>query len=86
MESQSQRPFILPQVTSWIKGVFEESDGSPSFSRCASGILLVCVICWITYHIVITKLWPDMTGPAVLITAPYGMNKLGGILDGLKKD
>lgn len=36
---------------SFIRGVFSESDGSPSFGRVSYGFVLVCVMAFLGYQI-----------------------------------
>ncbi len=59
------------------KLVFCESDGSPSFSRVASGLLIVFACGWITSLVLKNHAIPDLAGIALLIGVPYGVNKLG---------
>lgn len=66
-------------------------DGSePSYSRCASGFIVMAVIGWVTYAIVHSHgQIPDLGSPALFLStgvgAHYGSNKLPDILSVFKK-
>jgi len=57
------------------QGVFSEPEDGPSFSRIATGILVLASIFWITYVVVKTRAIPDLSGVALFIMALYGANK-----------
>jgi hypothetical protein len=55
------------------KGVFSD-NGNPSFSRVATGIALVAVICWITHIVRHLHAMPDFSGPSLFVGTLYGLN------------
>jgi hypothetical protein len=58
------------------KGVFSEADGTPSFTRVASGMLLAFACGWVSCLVYRNNALPDLGGLALLIGTPYGLNKL----------
>jgi hypothetical protein len=73
----------------WI-GVFSD-NGSPSFSRVASGVILVACLVWDTlliFHNLRASAWtyslPDFTGQVLLISTPYGLNVTGKAIERLR--
>lgn len=66
----------------FLKGVFSEPDGTPSFSRIASGIIIACAIAWVTFIVLTKFVIPELSGLATLVGALYGANKLGNGLGG----
>jgi hypothetical protein len=66
----------------WV-WVFCEADGTPSFSRVASGVLTAFSCGWVTAVIRFTHAIPDavtLGGLGALILVPYGTNKIVGML------
>lgn len=59
----------------WI-GVFSD-DGTPSFSRVATGLLILACIVWDSFLVFHNGTLPDFSGQALLIGTPYGLN-VGG--------
>ena len=67
----------------FCKGVFSEPDGTPSFSRVASFVLVGFSCGWITAVVHFTHAIPDavtLTGLGGLILVPYGTNQLAKVL------
>jgi len=62
------------------KGVFSEADGTPSFSRVATGLLVAFVCGWVTHLVWHNNALPDFAGIALLIGTLYGLNKFSGKL------
>ncbi len=60
------------------RGVFSESDGSPSFSRIASGLSVMFSLGWVTHLVVTNHALPDLGGVALLSGTLYGVNKFSG--------
>jgi hypothetical protein len=58
--------------TFWL-GVFSD-DGVPSFSRVATGILVIACVVWDSYLCFVNHSLPDFSGQALLIGTPYGLN------------
>ncbi len=71
---------------SFLRGALSESDGSPSFSRLASGALVLSSIGWVTSIVVRTHTLPsDLGGLSLFIGALYGINKVSTAVETLKK-
>jgi hypothetical protein len=73
----------------WL-GVFSD-NGSPSFSRVASGVILVACLVWDTLLILhnlrstpTVYALPDFTGQVLLISTPYGLNVTGKAFERLR--
>jgi len=61
------------QMGFW-RSVFSESDGTGSWSRIAGCFSLAAVLAWATRVVLFTHAIPDLTNPALFISAPYGFN------------
>ena len=59
----------------FIKWVFCETDGTPSFARVATAVVLAFMLGWITSIVLRTNAFPELGGAALFITAIYGANK-----------
>jgi hypothetical protein len=66
----------------WI-GVFSD-DGAPSFSRVASGFIMLACVAWdsiLIFHNLHSPTGvyalPDFSGQCLLIAVPYGLNVTG---------
>jgi hypothetical protein len=59
----------------WV-GVFSD-EGTPSFSRIATGLIVLACIVWDTYLVFTNHALPDFSGQALLIGTPYGLNVAG---------
>lgn len=61
------------------KSVFSESDGTGSFSRVASGFVVLCSMSWASYRVMRFGDVSDLTQiglfTASLVTVLYGLNK-----------
>lgn len=66
------------------RGVFSESDGSPSFSRVGSGLIVAFAMGWVTHLVWHNNSLPDFAGLALIIGTLYGLNKAAGAFG--KKD
>lgn len=62
------------------RGVFSESDGTPSFSRVATSVIVGFACFWITYLVVKNHGFPEFMGVGGFVTVLYGTNKLSGAL------
>jgi hypothetical protein len=60
--------------------VFSEADGTPSFSRVATGIIVAFALGWVSHIVARTHVLPDFAGLALFVTVLYGANKIGNIL------
>jgi hypothetical protein len=59
----------------WV-GVFSDS-GTPSWSRVASGLIVLLGVIWVSFLVFVNHALPDMSGLALLIGVPYGLNVVG---------
>lgn len=76
MTENSISPIPQPSSPSFVRGMFLDDDGAPSFSRVASGISLVCSVIWVTSLVIATHQLPDLTGLSLYISAFYGANRV----------
>ena len=60
------------------RGVFSESDGTPSFSRVATAVIVGFSMGWITALVRMNRQLPDFGGLVLLIGVLYGVNKAAG--------
>jgi hypothetical protein len=60
----------------FIAGVFSDG-GSPSFSRVATGLLLIFCLWWDTYFLYRNGAMPDFTGQVLFLGTIYGVNVAG---------
>jgi hypothetical protein len=59
----------------WL-GVMSDS-GQPSWSRVASSIIVLFGCIWTTFLVYVNHVMPDVSGLALLIGVPYGLNVIG---------
>ncbi len=59
------------------RGVFSEPDGTPSFSRVATGLIVAFALGWVTSLVRTNHALPDFGGLVLFISALYGVNKIG---------
>lgn len=73
----------------FLRGVFSD-NGQPSFSRCASGVIVLSVLVWTSHVIFKTHALPDMGGISLFMSTSvgtlYGTNKLGSMFSNPNKD
>ena len=60
------------------RGVFSEPDGTPSFSRVATAVIVGFAVGWVTALVRTNHQLPDFGGLVLLIGALYGVNKFAG--------
>jgi len=60
------------------RGVFSEPDGSPSFSRVATAVIVAFATGWVTALVRLNHQLPDFGGLVLLIGTLYGVNKVAG--------
>lgn len=60
---------------SFWRGVFSESDGTPSFARIATGFVLCFACGWVTAIVAHKFELPDFMGLVAFIGVLYGLNK-----------
>ncbi len=58
------------------RGVFSEPDGTPSFSRIATAVLVSFACGWVTALIRYTHTLPSLLDLGLFITVLYGTNQL----------
>ena len=63
----------------YIRGLFSEDDGKPSFSRVCTFIILVCLLSWDTYMVIIKQTIPDLGGQALFLPILYAVNKASAV-------
>ena len=66
--------------TPFWRAVFSESDGAPSFSRVATGLIVAFAMGWVTALVRTNHQLPDFGGLVLLIGALYGVNKFSGAI------
>ena len=64
------------------RGVFSESDGTPSFSRVATAVIVGFSMGWVTALVRVNHQLPDFGGLVLLIGALYGVNKVSAAVAG----
>jgi hypothetical protein len=72
MPDELKKPF-------W-KWVFSEADGTPSFSRVATGLTLCFALGWVTAIVMKHYALPDFAGLAMFVGTLYGLNRLGAAI------
>ena len=60
----------------FCRGVFSESDGTPSFSRVATGLIVAFALGWVTHLVWHNHALPDFGGLVLFIGALYSVNKI----------
>jgi hypothetical protein len=68
-------------MLTFFKGVFSESDGTPSFSRLFTGLVVAFSMGWVTSIVKATHALPDFLSLSLLIGTLYGLNKGSGVLE-----
>jgi hypothetical protein len=58
------------------RSVFSEPDGTPSFSRVATAVIVGFSMGWVTALVRLNHQLPDFGGLVLLIGALYGVNKV----------
>ena len=64
------------------RGAFSESDGTPSFSRVATAVIVGFSMGWVTALVRVNHQLPDFGGLVLLIGALYGVNKVSAAVAG----
>lgn len=62
------------------RGVFSEVDGTPSFSRVATGLIVAFSLGWVTALVRTNHSLPDFGGLVLFIGALYGVNKISAAM------
>lgn len=68
----------------FFKGIFCETDGTPSFARIASGVITAFACGWITSLVARNHALPDLGGLTAFVGTIYGLNKLSTALGSQK--
>lgn len=63
-------------TTNFWRSVFSESDGTPSFSRVGTGVIVAFAMGWVTALVRMNHQLPDFGGLVLLIGTLYGVNKV----------
>jgi len=66
--------------SSFWRSVFSEPDGTPSFSRVATAVIVAFSMGWVTALVRLNHQLPDFGGLVLLIGTLYGVNKFSGAL------
>jgi hypothetical protein len=77
----SPTPTIIMNHSFW-RGVFCEADGTPSFSRVATGLIVAFALGWVTHLVWHNNALPDFGGLVMFIGALYGVNKISAAVKG----
>ena len=65
----------MNETVKFWRGVFSEPDGSPSFSRVATAVLLAFACGWVTAIVVKHYALPDFTSLVMFVGVLYGINR-----------
>jgi len=65
----------------FVKQIFSEADGTASFARVATGILVAFALGWVTHIVWKLSQLPDLSGLAMLIGTLYGLNKFATAIE-----
>ena len=66
--------------TGFWRGVFSEPDGTPSFSRVATAVIVAFTMGWVTALVRVNHQLPEFGGLVLLIGALYGVNKVSAAM------
>ncbi len=69
------------QTVNFIRGLFLDDDGAPSFARVFTAVIIAFTLGWVTRIVWATNTLPDLLGAAGFCTAVYGANKLATAMD-----
>jgi hypothetical protein len=64
------------------KGVFSEVDGTPSFSRVSTGLIVSFACGWVTAIVRHNHALPDLAGLALFVGTLYGANVIKNAVAG----
>ena len=67
-------------AASFWRSVFSEPDGTPSFSRIATAVIVGFSMGWVTALVRLNHQLPDFGGLVLLIGTLYGVNKFSGAI------
>ena len=62
------------------RGVFSENDGTPSFARVATAVVVAFAVGWTTALVKLNHALPDFAGLSCFLGTLYGVNKISGAL------
>jgi hypothetical protein len=74
------RAAAAPVAARFWRGVFSESDGSPSFSRIATAVVVAFAVGWTSELVRLNHALPDFGGMTCFVGTLYGVNKLSAAL------
>jgi hypothetical protein len=69
-----------PTAARFWRGVFSEADGSPSFSRIATAVVVAFAVGWTSELVRLNHALPDFGGMTCFVGTLYGVNKLSAAL------
>jgi len=67
-------------MSNFWRGVFSDSDGTPSFSRVATAVIVGFAMGWVSALVRMNHQLPDFGGLVLLISTLYGVNKFSGAI------
>jgi|SRR6266567_3026881 len=71
MNGDVKRPFWA-----WA---FSEADGTASFTRIATGFILVFACAWVTAIVIKNRVLPDFNGLSIFVGTLYGLNRASAV-------
>ena len=60
--------------------VFCETDGTPSFARVFTGLIVGFALGWATHLVIHNHALPDFAGLALFVSVLYGANKFSAVI------
>jgi hypothetical protein len=77
----------MKSLFGFLRSVFSEADGTGSWSRIGSLLIVLATLGWVTHVVWRTHSIPDLGGATAFLTAGagtmYGTNKLGSIMSAI---
>ena len=74
----------MKELTAWIKAIID-SQGSPSFGRASSSVVIYFLIVWACYLVSKNGIIPDIPPNwLLLILSLYGVSKAGDTIQAVK--
>jgi hypothetical protein len=91
MERRNTRNQLKPSgPKKFLLGLFSDDNGVPSFSRIASGLIILSVLAWVTFVVIRDLKVPDLSGAAMFLSGSigtlYSVNKVASAINGRDKD
>ena len=77
----------MKELFRFCRSVLSEADGTGSWSRCGSLLIVLATLGWVTHVVWRTHAIPDLGGATAFMTTGagtlYGTNKLGSIVSAI---